>query len=117
MTRLRAPSNRLVQNYQEARMTINPSKMKLRLLMGAGFLAIGSVIAYAAIFVYRYGGTSDYIGLRGGPAQVTARELLTPAGEVGTWHYHPGFVYNVVTQGTITIEDGCRGAQPQTFGV
>src|SRR5215472_9238116 len=25
--------------------------------------------------------------------------------------------YNVVTQGTITIEDGCRGAQTQTFGV
>ena len=48
------------------------------------------------------------IGLRGGPAQLTARVLNTPAGETtGVWHYHPGNVYNVVTQGTITIEDGC----------
>jgi hypothetical protein len=34
--------------------------------------------------------------------------LTTPVGEItGAWHYHPGNVYNVVTQGTITIEDGC----------
>src|SRR5437870_3810391 len=94
--------------------------MKLRsrivIATGIGFVLL-TIGAYAAVFVYRYDGKSAYIGLRGGPAQVTARELLTPAGEVGTWHYHPGYVYNVVTQGTITIEDGCRGAQTQTFGV
>jgi quercetin dioxygenase-like cupin family protein len=69
---------------------------------------IGSVVAYAAIVVFRQDASSNYIGLRGGPAQLTARVLRTPAGEVtGAWHYHPGYVYNVVTQGTITIEDGC----------
>jgi hypothetical protein len=25
----------------------------------------------------------------------------------GGWHYHPGNVDNVVTQGTITVQDGC----------
>jgi quercetin dioxygenase-like cupin family protein len=69
---------------------------------------IGSVVAYAAIVVFRQDASSNYIGLRGGPAQLTARVLRTPAGEItGAWHYHPGNVYNVVTQGTITIEDGC----------
>jgi len=71
-------------------------------------LVLGSVIAYAAITVFRQDATSEYIGLRGGPAQLTARVLRTPVGETtGLWHYHPGNVYNVVTQGTITIEDGC----------
>jgi quercetin dioxygenase-like cupin family protein len=77
-------------------------------LAGAAVLALGSVIAYAAIVTFRFDGVSDHIGLQGGPAQVTARVLTTPVGETtGGWHYHPGYVYNVVTQGTITIEDGC----------
>ena len=67
-----------------------------------------SAVVYGAIVVFRQDAHSDYIGLRGGPAQLTARVLTTPAGETtGLWHYHPGNVYNVVTQGTITIEDGC----------
>ena len=67
-----------------------------------------SALAYAAIAVFRQDASSEYIGLRGGPAQLTARVLKTPVGETtGLWHYHPGNVYNVVTQGTITIEDGC----------
>ena len=71
-------------------------------------LVVGTVVAYAAIVVFRQDAVSDYIGLRGGPAQLTARVLRTPVGETtGLWHYHPGNVYNVVTQGTITIEDGC----------
>jgi quercetin dioxygenase-like cupin family protein len=74
----------------------------------AGVLAVASVVAYAAITTFRVDAFSPYIGLRGGPAQVTARVLTTPVGETtGAWHYHPGYVYNVVTQGTITIEDGC----------
>ena len=83
---------------------------------GAAMLAV-STITYAAIIVLRYDGASDYIGLRGGPAQVTARVLRTPAGETtGAWHYHPGFVYNVVTQGTITIEDGCGESKQYSAG-
>lgn len=74
----------------------------------AAVLGVGSAVAYAAIVVFRFDAVSPHIGLRGGPAQVTARVLNTPVGETnGGWHYHPGYVYNVVTQGTITIEDGC----------
>ncbi len=76
--------------------------------IGTTAIVLGSVVTYAAITVFRQDATSDYIGLWGGPAQLTARVLTTPAGEVtGAWHYHPGYVYNVVTQGTVTIEDGC----------
>jgi quercetin dioxygenase-like cupin family protein len=75
---------------------------------GAAVVAIVGVVAYAAITTFRFDATSEHIGLRGGPAMVTARILTTPVGETtGGWHYHPGYVYNVVTQGTITIEDGC----------
>jgi len=87
------------------------------LAIGAAMLAVGSAITYAAMIVVRYDGTSEHIGLRGGPAQVTARVLRTPAGEVnGAWHYHPGYVYNVVTHGTITIEDGCGATQQYSVG-
>ena len=76
--------------------------------MGAAVLAVGSAVTYAAVVIFRYDAISGHIGLRGGPSQVTARVLRTPVDETtGTWHYHPGNVYNVVTQGTMTIQDGC----------
>jgi quercetin dioxygenase-like cupin family protein len=80
-------------------------------------VALAGVIAYAAIVTFRQDGLSEFIGLRGGPAQLTARELTTPVGETtGLWHYHPGYVYNVVTQGTITIEDGCGEVRHYSTG-
>ena len=76
--------------------------------IGSGAIIVASAIVYAAIPLFRRDASSEFIGLRGGPAQLTARVLMTPVGETtGAWHYHPGNVYNVVTQGTITIEDGC----------
>jgi hypothetical protein len=76
--------------------------------IGTVVLSLGSAIAYAAVVLFRYDAFSEFIGLRGGPAMVTARVLNTPVGETnGLWHYHPGYVYNVVTQGQITVEDGC----------
>jgi quercetin dioxygenase-like cupin family protein len=79
-----------------------------RIVWTVGLLAGASVVAYGAITTFRFDAVSPHIGLRGGPAQLTARVLTTPVGETtGGWHYHPGYVYNVVTQGTITIEDGC----------
>ena len=87
------------------------------LSIGTALLAIGSVIVYAAIVEFRQDGSSEYIGLRGGPAQLTARVLRTPVGETtGLWHYHPGYVYNVVTQGRITIEDGCGQVREYSKG-
>ena len=79
--------------------------------------ALGSVIVYAAIVDFRQDASSEFIGLRGGPAQLTARVLRTPVGETtGAWHYHPGYVYNVVTQGRITIEDGCGQVREYSKG-
>ena len=89
-------------------MNVNRLVMIRIVSIGAAALAVGSVATYAAIVMFRFDATSDHIGLQGGPALVTARILNTPVGEItGGWHYHPGYVYNVVTQGTITIEDGC----------
>lgn len=84
---------------------------------GTATVVLGSIAAYAAITTFRQDAYSPYIGLRGGEALVTARELRTPRGETtGAWHYHPGNVYNVVTQGTITIEDGCGGINQYSKG-
>src|SRR5262245_11058340 len=85
------------------------------LVAGASLLAIGAV--YAAIPRELWVGTSEHIGLWKGPATLTARTLETPIGETtGSWHYHPGYVYNVVRQGTITVEDGCGSAQAYSAG-
>jgi Cupin domain len=91
------------------------SKPKRALVIGVSLLLIG--VAYAAIVLERWDGTSNYIGLWKGPATLTARTLKTPVGETtGAWHYHPGYVYNVVRQGTITIEDGCGNIQSYSAG-
>ena len=85
--------------------------------IGLAIVAFGGAAAYAAFVAFRQDAFSEYIGLRDGPAQVTARILTTPAGETtGAWHYHPGYVYNVVTQGTITIEDGCGSVRQYSKG-
>ena len=39
-----------------------------------------------------------------------------PPGETGAWHYHPGYAFNVVKSGTLTVEDGCGGEETLTPG-
>jgi cupin domain len=96
-------------------MTRNQSRIKLTLIIGVSLLVIG--VVNAAITLERWDGTSNHIGLWNGPSALTARTLKTPVGETtGAWHYHPGFVYNVVRQGTITIEDGCGGVLAYSAG-
>ncbi len=95
-------------------MTINSSRLKLTLIVGLSLLVSG--VIYAAVALELWVGTSDHIGLWNGPATLTARTLMTPIGETGSWHYHPGFVYNVVRQGMISIEDGCGGIQSYSAG-
>ena len=91
-------------------------KNKLILAIGASCFVIGGTIAYAVTFE-RSDGTSDHIGLAGGPARLVARKLTTHVGETtGAWHYHPGYVYNVVSQGTITVEDGCGEIKQYSAG-
>lgn len=84
------------------------------LLAGISVLVFG---LHAAIPLELWVGATNHIGLWDGPATLTARTLKTPAGETtGAWHYHPGYVYNVVRQGTITVEDGCGNVQSYSAG-
>ena len=93
------------------------SRIKMTLAIGAGLLVISGGIAYATIIPVILGiGTNSNAPLVGGPATVTFRQLTTTPGDVGAWHYHPGFVHNVLTAGTIKIEDGCGDAPSYSTG-
>jgi hypothetical protein len=96
-------------------MTTQFRRLKPTFVIGSSLLATG--VLYAAIPLEFWVGTSNHIGLWNGPATLTARTLKTPVGETaGAWHYHPGYVYNVVRQGTITVEDGCGNVQAYSAG-
>jgi Cupin domain len=85
------------------------------LITGVILLLVG--VVYAAVPLELFVGTSNHIGLWNGPATLTARTLKTPVGETtGSWHYHPGYVFNVVRSGAITIEDGCGNVQTFNAG-
>ena len=106
---------RTLVNYARRVVARDCPKRKLTLVIGATFLLIG--VAYGATALEVWVGSSDHIGLWNGPSTLTARTLKTPIGETtGAWHYHPGFVYNVVRQGTITVEDGCGNVQSFSMG-
>src|SRR5258705_10110375 len=75
-----------------------------------GVLLIG-VTAYAAVTVILAVGTIPQSQLFNGPATVTVRTLTVAPGETLQWHYHPGYPYNVVKSGTLTVEDGCGGGE------
>ena len=83
-------------------------KSRKRLVVGVGLgLALLGVVAYAATTTILGVGTMPYSELVNGPAEVTTRQFISMPGEEGGWHYHPGPVFNVVTSGTVTVEDGC----------
>lgn len=91
-------------------------RIKLMALIGSVVLAITGVV-YAAITPVILGiGVSADTPLVGGPATVTFRHLTTTSGDVGAWHYHPGYVHNVVTAGAVKIEDGCGSSSTFTAG-
>jgi len=80
----------------------------------AGLIACAAVLliaatAYAAVTVILAVGTIPQSQLFDGPATVTVRTLTIAPGESLQWHYHPGYAYNVVKSGTLTVEDGCGG--------
>ena len=87
-------------------------KLKTRkgIVIGIGIagLLIG-VTAYAAVTVILAVGRIPDSQLFDGPATVTVRTLTIKPGESLQWHYHPGYAYNVVKSGTLTVEDGCGG--------
>jgi quercetin dioxygenase-like cupin family protein len=89
-------------------------KLKTRrgLVIASSFavLLIG-VTAYAAVTVILAVGTIPQSQLFDGPATVTVRTLTIAPAETLQWHYHPGYAYNVVKSGTLTVEDGCGGEE------
>jgi len=95
-------------------MKMNTFRKGLAAALGLGAL---SVVVYAAIFPVILGvGVNADAPLVSGPATVTFRQLTTTPGDVGAWHYHPSYVHNVVTAGTVKIEDGCGAAPSYTTG-
>lgn len=94
-------------------------KLRTKAAIGLGFLIVGmcGIVVYAAIVPIILGtGSNSNAPIVDGPATVTFRQLTTTPGDVGTWHYHPGVVHNVVTSGTIKIEDGCGDAPSYSAG-
>jgi quercetin dioxygenase-like cupin family protein len=97
-------------------MANNPLRNRLALAVGLVVLLLCGAVAYAATATILAVGTTPHSELIGGPATLTARRLVTPPGEVGAWHYHPGPVFNVVKSGAIVIEDGCGEAPTYVAG-
>lgn len=87
-----------------------------RVVVGASLLTALAVLAYAAVIPTVLGiGDTPFSQMFQGPSRFTARHLITTPGDVGDWHSHPGYVFNVVVEGEIQVEDGCGGIE--TFGV
>ena len=97
----------------------NPLRNRVALAVGLTAVALLGVTAYAAVTNVLAVGTIPHSELLGGPAAVTVRTISFAPQEVGAWHYHPGPLFNVVTRGTVTVEDGCGGDEAtfayQTF--
>jgi hypothetical protein len=93
------------------------SGTKLKAAAIIGIVAASGIVVYAAVIPVILGtGINAYAPLVEGPAAVTFRNLTTTPGDVGTWHYHPGYVHNVVVGGTVRIEDGCGEVNYYTEG-
>lgn len=94
---------------------INLTRKKL-ILVGLAAVALGGATTYAAVTNVLGVGNIPHSDVLDGPATVTVRTISFAPGEVGAWHFHPGPLFNVVTQGTVTVEDGCGGEQSFTVG-
>lgn len=97
-------------------MKIKPLRFKLALSLAFGAVMLFGVIAYAATTNILAVGTIPNSQIFDGPATVTVRTLTIKPGEVLAWHYHPGYAFNVVKSGTLTVEEGCGGEQTLTPG-
>jgi quercetin dioxygenase-like cupin family protein len=80
-------------------------------------VAIGISLGVVLLGITAYSATTDIL-VEGtipssiffeGPVKVTVRTLTIKPGEALPWHYHPGYAFNVVKSGTLTVEDGCGG--------
>jgi quercetin dioxygenase-like cupin family protein len=91
------------------------TRIGLVMVIGAGVALMG-VTAYAVVTNILAVGTISNTGVYDGPATVTVRTITFSPGDVLPWHYHPGYVFNVIKSGILTVEDGCGGEQTLTAG-
>jgi quercetin dioxygenase-like cupin family protein len=94
-------------------MKVKTLSRTLMIAIGLGAVLLG-VTAYSAITNILAVGTIPNSQLFNGPATVTVRTLTIKPGETLAWHYHPGYAFNVVKSGTLTVEDGCGGEETLT---
>src|SRR5688500_2277005 len=93
------------------------SRIRITFAIAVGFLVITSAIAFASIIPVILGiGTNTDAPLVSGPAAVTIRLLSTPRDDVGTCHYHPCYVHNIVSAWPIEHEAGCGAAPSYSSG-
>jgi len=90
-------------------MKMNHLRNKLVLIVGLGLVILSGYIAYAAGTSVLAVGEIPNSQFFEGPATVTVRTLTIAPGEVLAWHYHPGYAFNVVKTGHLTVEEGCGG--------
>ena len=96
-------------------MKTNASLKRVVIVVALGVALLG-IPAYSAVIEVIAVGTIPHSELFDGPATVTVRKLTIRPGEVLAWHYHPGYAYNVIKSGTLTVEDGCGGEETLTPG-
>jgi hypothetical protein len=88
-----------------------------KLVVSVSILTLFAVVAYAAVIPTILGfGETPHSEMFQGPSRFTARHLITTPGDLGDWHSHPGYVFNVVTEGEIIVEDGCGGEEAYSIG-
>jgi len=97
--------------------------MKIRPRTKGIAITIGLAIVGLAISVYSAQNTSILLfgtipdsQVFDGPVNFTVRILTLKPGEKLPWHYHPGYAFNVVKTGTLTVEDGCGSQRTLTEG-
>ena len=91
-------------------MKVKRLKIALVIAIGLGVVVLGAVV-YAQSTNVLAVGTIPHSELFDGPATVTVRTLTINPGNSLAWHYHPGYAFNVVKSGALTVEDGCGGEE------
>ena len=92
-------------------MRINPLRSKLAFSLSLSIVMLFGAVAYAQAPNVLAVGTIPHSELFDGPATVTVRTLTIAPGASLAWHYHPGYAFNVVKSGALTVEDGCGGEE------
>lgn len=91
-------------------MKVKKFNLALLIAISLGVVALVGT-AYAATIMILGVGTIEHSQFFDGPATVTVRKQTIAPGETLAWHYHPGYAFSVVTNGTLTVEDGCGGEE------